>query len=145
MVTVISSFPDSGKNVSCSPSIMGLFQTYRKINDHSQNGAPSDFAIFFFFLLSVVPGLWHVFWCIFSTSHIRRNLRTQWRVRTTFDDVTFMYICPFYQINIYWVLRGQIFLSCVPDINQGYEFILGCLTYFGLSFYKEWALFSKCR
>ena len=31
----------------------------------------------------------------------------------------------------------------IPDDNRGYEFILGCLTHFGLAFYNERAIFFQ--
>ena len=76
---------------------------------------PSDLAIFFSFPSTVVPGVWPVFRYIFSTRDLRRNLCIRWRIRTPFYDIILTYICPFFQINIYWVLRGQIFLSHITS------------------------------
>ena len=63
----------------------------------------------------MLPGVWPMFGCIFSTNYIHRNICIWWRVHILFNDITFTYICPFLQVNIYWVIRSQIFISHVTS------------------------------
>ena len=80
-----------------------------------QDIPPTDLAILFFLPLSVVPDVWPVFMCMFSTRYLGRNIRIWWRGRTSLDDVIFTSKLSSFQLAIYWVLRGQFFLSLVTS------------------------------
>ena len=73
---------------------------------------PSYLDIFFFFTL--FHGSYHMaffYFFIFRNRDICRNQHILWRVHKTSDYVIFTSKVPSYQVAIYWVLRGQIFLS----------------------------------
>ena len=71
--------------------------------------------IFLLSILSVVPGIWHVFGFILITRDLGRNIYIWRRERTTSYDVTWTCIWPYRQVKIYWVLRGHIFLSRITS------------------------------
>ena len=71
--------------------------------------------IFLLYLLSVVSSIWPVFGFIFSARYLHRNLCIWWCVRTTSNEVIFMPKFSPCQVAIYWVLRGQLFLSLITS------------------------------
>ena len=96
------------------PLSWALYTTIESLN--SQKGPLFRLShIFLLSILSVVPGVWPVFGFNFSTRDILRNQRIWWRVRTTSDDIIFTSKVPCCQLAIYWVLRGQLFLSLITS------------------------------
>ena len=83
---------------------------------NSQNGTPSDFAIFFLISpFSILYSAWPVFGIIFSNRVLCRKLRIWWCVHTPLYDVIFTSKFPSCWVAIYWVLRGQLFLSLITS------------------------------
>ena len=79
----------------------------------SEKGLPKDLAISFFLLLYMVPGIWRALGRILSTRYLRINPRIRWYVRTPFYYVIVTSRVSFCQLSIYWILRGQLFLSFI--------------------------------
>ena len=72
----------------------------------------------------VHPPLWNFFRLmenINCTRDLRRNLCIWWLLYTPFHDIIFMYIRPFCQVNIYFLLRGQICLSRITSPKSFFQ------------------------
>ena len=105
----------------CLSSIMGFFILREKFNVTVRIGPLRLSRIFFVYLLSVVSSVWPVLVFILIARDLRRNLFILCRVCTTFDDVIFMSKVPSCKLAIYWVLRGQLFLSLI--LHQFFFFV----------------------
>ena len=67
-----------------SPNSLSVMVNF---NYHSENRVITWYS--HIFPLAVVPGVWPVFGCIFSTRYLRQNLGISWRPCLHFDDVIY--------------------------------------------------------